>query len=41
VAGDRPAVVGQEGVKRIHHDVVDVANDLHGTPWATGPREPD
>ena len=25
VAGDRPAVIGEECVKRVHHDVVDVA----------------
>ena len=42
VARDRPAIVGEERVKRIHHDVIDVADLPHVPPWADekrfGPR---
>jgi hypothetical protein len=32
MARDRPAVVGEERVKRIHHDVIDVADLPHIPP---------
>jgi hypothetical protein len=33
MAGDRPAVIGEERVKCIHHDVIDVSDLLHIPPW--------
>ena len=40
VAGDRPAVIGKECVKCVHHDVVDVANLPH-IPPRSGERRSD
>jgi hypothetical protein len=30
---DRPAVVGEERIKRVHDDMVEVANLSHISPW--------
>ena len=32
MARDRPAVIGQERIERLHHDEVDVANEPHISP---------
>ena len=33
MAGDRPAVIGEKRVERIHHDMIDVAKLPHISPW--------
>src|SRR3974390_3403657 len=41
MAGERPAVIGEEGVKRIQEEAEEVAKEPHISPWVAADRHLD